>query len=1252
MFKKLINLINENFQKILSGTKLLNKNVEVSKSVYSDFTPTDKIEKGAECLVALEWAMNNNKVTNVALSGPYGAGKSSVISTYLSQHPKCNALNISMATFDGYTLEKITELKENDNDYEAQEYANKLQDELERGILKQLFYKVDSDKIPLSRYRKLHDIRLSRYILFVFALCVIITSVMYLAMPTKIIEFTSDYFGNELSSAKKIIGAVISLIITVVGVGYAVRVITSRFRIKEISVGDTTVQGETESTDSILNKNMDEILYFFERTKYDVMFIEDLDRFNDTSIFIKLREINVILNNYDAIKRKKRRIVFVYAVKDDLFSNETERTKFFDFVIPVIPVINTTNSGEIIRNLLGLGNKQDEQREYPKHNITPRFITLVSPYIGDMRVLLSTVNEFWVYRRTLKDAQDVRLNDENMFALMIYKNLYPKDFALLEAESGAVKSVFLHKRSAVNELQIELNKTRKQLECKEKDSLKSIKEIKIIILSEMINCNGVVSRIKVANQWIDYQQLLDDDFSFEKLKNGLLRIYYRPYNEQYETDININNLMESIVGMEELFYRYDAQCAFHGRNREEILLELENNSKAILSLRANTLQQLIEKYSIENVLPEDVRQNDLLVFLLRHGYIDESYADYINYFHSGSITKDELNFILSIRNFRSVEDFSYQIKHCSNVCERLEDYEFGQKEILNFDILDFLLENRKSNPKLVNLIKQITDRSVQSQDFIKAYIERNKNIEQFFKLICHESAFIWKDFVYDEQLSTETKDKYLKLMLIYCELEDFVNNNYQIEEDTVGGIRKYFEHDRDILLKMFEVPVTRIKKAINMLDIHFYELNVNGLNSEITDYIFDEKYYILSQHMINNLFTIKNPDCIESLFESNYHHICELGYNPLLEYVYEDFPTYIREFVLGVESNTEENTDDVEDIIERLFNGARELCIPVIEKEHQAYWKELKMCLYCYEDKEKKEVWEYLLKNRRTDILWDNYIEYNNLFGLTSVLVEYANKNMQSLIANESKEYPTDDMIKKLFVENLSDESFNALITSYQVDQFTNEFSEFDNSKLKILIDAHYFEFTPDRYIKLKEISSYFSSRFALVNKDSFIEVLTECDISIDEVKEYMKHDVFNENEIISILKCISVDEIDEEIAILIKDFEFDLPVEYVKSAWDNLKEKEKYQLLYNQMSAFTLDELADRFNELGGVYQQFAERTRHKYTLFANDFNKNLCKKLYQKDFLSSCDESVVEFGFDPVTSQKKTEKRIVGYVRKKSNN
>ena len=50
-------------------------------------------------------------------------------------------------------------------------------------------------------------------------------------------------------------------------------------------------------------------------TTYDTVFIEDLDRFNQPNIFIKLRELNTVINNYDNIKRK---VVFIYAIKDDI----------------------------------------------------------------------------------------------------------------------------------------------------------------------------------------------------------------------------------------------------------------------------------------------------------------------------------------------------------------------------------------------------------------------------------------------------------------------------------------------------------------------------------------------------------------------------------------------------------------------------------------------------------------------------------------------------------------------------------------------------------------------------------------------------------------------------------------------------------------------------------------------------------------------------------------------------------------------
>ena len=73
---------------------------------------------------------------------------------------------------------------------------------------------------------------------------------------------------------------------------------------------------ELSEDTSIFNRHLDEILYFFQATNYDVVFIEDLDRFGTSKIFLKLRELNFLLN---ASKAVERHIVFLYAVKDDIF---------------------------------------------------------------------------------------------------------------------------------------------------------------------------------------------------------------------------------------------------------------------------------------------------------------------------------------------------------------------------------------------------------------------------------------------------------------------------------------------------------------------------------------------------------------------------------------------------------------------------------------------------------------------------------------------------------------------------------------------------------------------------------------------------------------------------------------------------------------------------------------------------------------------------------------------------------------------
>ena len=144
--------------------EVINKRIqEKKKNEFTDLAPIDDIENGAEYLKALHWAIKKKKVKNIALAGPYGAGKSSIIDTYLKKHRiiRSKSLRVSMATF----VENETDEKGNPKKISLK------QDEIELGILKQLFYKVNYKKIPQSRYRKLHKINWKRvwgYLVLIF----------------------------------------------------------------------------------------------------------------------------------------------------------------------------------------------------------------------------------------------------------------------------------------------------------------------------------------------------------------------------------------------------------------------------------------------------------------------------------------------------------------------------------------------------------------------------------------------------------------------------------------------------------------------------------------------------------------------------------------------------------------------------------------------------------------------------------------------------------------------------------------------------------------------------------------------------------------------------------------------------------------------------------------------------------------------------------------------------------------------------
>lgn len=363
------------------------KNSEINDSqfnsmrIYEALTPKDNINNGEEYLAALDWALNQPNIHNIAVSGPYGAGKSSVIKTYLNKHPESDAVYVSLATFD---------LKEYDDSGivqpdDSQTRNKKVEEELESAILKQLFYSVNAKKIPRSRYRKIQVGLSKTSILITVALLVTLFALLYFSFPEKTNEFLKMVCG--LGIVKGLFVCIILLGASFFLLLFAVDWFRRSGNVKEINIlNKATLGSNSSSAESIFNKNLDEIVYFFESTKKKIMIIEDLDRFDNTSIFVALRELNGALNNYENINGS---VKFVYAIRDDMFRKTGERTKFFDFIIPIIPFISSTNSGEILRQKLN--------NEF--YEISEKYISMVSPYLSDMRDLLCICNEFNVFKR-------------------------------------------------------------------------------------------------------------------------------------------------------------------------------------------------------------------------------------------------------------------------------------------------------------------------------------------------------------------------------------------------------------------------------------------------------------------------------------------------------------------------------------------------------------------------------------------------------------------------------------------------------------------------------------------------------------------------------------------------------------------------------------------------------------------------------------------------------------------------------------
>lgn len=226
---------------------------------------------------------------------------------------------------------------------------------LEGKIINQLVQQIDPDNIPQTRFiikRKLMK-KIKKYILLSFiAMICLVVNICFENWKDLIKglsnELSCSYLLFLCTQFFQIITFICFLGVLVYVVYNILLLQQNKQLIKKAVVKDFEIEVFDESNYSFFDKYLNEVLYIFRFSKIDTFIFEDMDRYNNNYIFEKLREINTLINS----KVEKDRIVrFVYLLKDDTFSSK-DRTKFFDFIIPVIPVVDSSNSYNKLKDRL------------------------------------------------------------------------------------------------------------------------------------------------------------------------------------------------------------------------------------------------------------------------------------------------------------------------------------------------------------------------------------------------------------------------------------------------------------------------------------------------------------------------------------------------------------------------------------------------------------------------------------------------------------------------------------------------------------------------------------------------------------------------------------------------------------------------------------------------------------------------------------------------------------------------------------
>lgn len=828
--------------------------MEKGKPKFNALTP-EVLEEGNKSIYneALDFAFDNKDIKNIAITGIYGAGKSTVWNTYVKETKKENIITVSLGKYEDNIDENDIKLEDEEN---SSEHFLDNENRVERQIINQILSQINAKDIPLSKYGFKSNKSCCTILFETFAMLGIISSVLLWINRVSIVDKTGFSYICVL------ISCIIMLFLSLLYIFYRyfreniLRISKVKFRGAEADLGYNEKNDET-----VLDRDIKELVYLIKSSNSKIIVFEDLDRYDNIAIYTKLRELNFLLNKYSKTNENKNEnenesIKFVYMLRDGIFKSKN-RTKFFDYIIPIVPIVDSKSSESKMLDLLGDLNSL----------IDDRLIFKISLYIDDMRLIKNIINEFIIYKDII-NIKDLELSYDKLFSLIILKNIFPYEFDLLQEDKGCLFDI-------INEIEKLKNTQRKALKERNEEIQKELdSKIEYDSLEYITLINNLNDSIKTEIESLKFIRHKIQGFEKEVLIRKTTE--YISFKDLEKDEDKFNKICDLLIEI-------NINKKFLNLDKELLLIVSSSEKDKVLKDNSKTINN-------KNYL-------SLIRVLIEQGYLDKNYWYYKGYFYRGSLGVNDIIFIKHINEAKE-QDHLLDVETPSEITKRLEKEDFYKFNILNKRILEYCINENKieyvvaiSNSVFDNKDYEKLAEILESYDFdtIERYI---------FTLLIYNSANI-------AELLEISKDSYFNA---YNNILIAIYTNEQIDTKTIGKFNLYLENNWKVVSLLPENRKDIFYKNISNVGVKFIDLQGDEINTDIIKNIESLNAYKLC---VKNIVYITEKILDKSI---QYGNLLSEIYNSSLseckKYIDNNFDLFLEEYINKNENKEEFNNGE------------------------------------------------------------------------------------------------------------------------------------------------------------------------------------------------------------------------------------------------------------------------------------------------------------------------------------------------------